>query len=582
MGDKVAGIKQKGGFRACTFVFVLSALENMGFIANGISMVLYFKNEMHFDIAGASNTLTNFFGSTFLFCLVGGFISDTYLSRFATCLVLGTLEVLALVMLTIQAYSKSLHPPDCGKSSCLKGAIAAYFYGSLYLYSLGCGGNRGTLPALGAGQFDENDPKGAKALASYFNFYLFATTLAAMIGVTAIVYVFIDQGWWLGFLISSVATLIGLIALAIGKPFYRIQQPGESPLVRVAQVIVVAIKNRKLSLPDNPEELYEINKIERVCTEERIPHTNQFRCLDKAAIVPKDSTAAAPWRVCTVTQVEEVKILARMMPILASTIIMNTCLAQLQTLSVTQGAYMDPRLGSIKVPTPSIPVLPLLFMAILIPIYEFLFVPFARKITGHPAGITQLQRVGVGLVLSVISMTIAGFVEVKRRNAFNQSPPKQISLFWLSFQYCIFGIADMFTFVGLLEFFYKEAPAGMRTLATSFTFLSLSFGNFLSSAFVEIINAVTKRITPSRQGWLHGKDINKNNANLFYWFLAIVSVLNFVLYLYSAIWYKYKQENYSDAKTTTTSVLDANEEKIDRDYGEAKQNVPASSDDDRI
>ena len=72
----------------------MSSLENMGFIANAISMVLYFKNEMHFNLAGASNTLTNLMGSTFLLCLVGGFISDTFLSRFATCLIFGTLEVL--------------------------------------------------------------------------------------------------------------------------------------------------------------------------------------------------------------------------------------------------------------------------------------------------------------------------------------------------------------------------------------------------------------------------------------------------------------------------------------------------------
>ena len=270
---------------------------------------------------------------------------------------------------------------------------------------------------------------------------------------------------------------------------------------------------------------------------------------------------------------------------------MNTCLAQLQTFSVTQGAYMDPQLGSIKVPTPSIPVIPLLFMSILLPVYELLFVPFARKITGHPSGITQLQRVGVGLVLSAVSMTIAGFVEVKRRNAFNQMPPKQISLFWLSFQYCIFGIADMFTLVGLLEFFYKEAPAGMRTLSTSFTFLSLSFGNFLSSVFVDIINAVTKRITPSKQGWLHGTDINKNNANLFYWFLAILSVLNFVLYLYAAAWYKYKtaENNLEANKPIPPTLMDINaaaaakDEKIDQDNGEANQNEAAASfDDDHI
>lgn len=264
--------------------------------------------------------------------------------------------------------------------------------------------------------------------------------------------------------------------------------------------------------------------------------------LDKAAILP-DGSAPVPWRVCTVTQVEEVKILTRMMPIIFSTIIMNTCLAQLQTFSVQQGAVMDRHLGSgtFEVPAPSVPAIPLIFMSILIPIYEFVFVPFARKITKHPSGITHLQRVGIGLVLSAISMGVAGIIEVKRRDAMNIDG-KQISIFWLSFQYAIFGIADMFTLIGLMEFFYSEAPAGMRSLSTSFAFLSLSFGFFLSSAFVGVINSVTRRITESKKGWLYGDNLNANNLNLFYWFLAILSFSNFGNYLFWASWYKYKAD----------------------------------------
>lgn len=239
-----------------------------------------------------------------------------------------------------------------------------------------------------------------------------------------------------------------------------------------------------------------------------------------------------------------------MLPILFSTIIMNTCLAQLQTFSVQQGnRSMDRHLGKFEVPAPSVPVIPLIFMSVLIPLYEYFFVPFARKITKHPAGITQLQRVGVGLVLSAISMTVAGIVEVKRRTEANKNPLSVggISLFWLSFQYAIFGIADMFTLVGLLEFFYREAPAGMKSLSTSFTWLSLAFGYYLSSVFVDIINSVTARVAPSKLGWLHGLDINQNNVNLFYWFLAILSCINFVNYLYWASWYKYKTDE-PDAK----------------------------------
>ncbi|XP_026382223.1 protein NRT1/ PTR FAMILY 4.2-like [Papaver somniferum] len=101
-GDFEAGYKslnkmgdRKGGFPATMFIYVLIALENMGFVANMmVSMVLYFLFVMHFDLAGSANTLTNFIGSTYLLCLFAGFISDTYLTRFNTCLVFGVIEIL--------------------------------------------------------------------------------------------------------------------------------------------------------------------------------------------------------------------------------------------------------------------------------------------------------------------------------------------------------------------------------------------------------------------------------------------------------------------------------------------------------
>ncbi|THG05371.1 protein NRT1/ PTR FAMILY 4.5-like [Camellia sinensis] len=548
------GNKEKGGFRASSFLFVLVLFENMAFVANMVSLVLYFSQQMHFDLAGSANTLTNFMGATFLLSIVGAFISDTYLDRFHTCLIFGLLEVLALVMMTIQAHDSKLKPSPCNnKSTCVKGGIAVMFYASLYLLALGNGGVRGALAPLGADQFDHKDPKEAKALASYFNYLLLSTTVGAAVGVTIIVWVSTNRGWWKGFFICTMATAVGFSVFALGKPFYRLQQPGDGPIIRIAQVIIVSFKNRKMSLPESPTELYEITEKDFVSQNEKIPHTTQFSCLDKAAILGAD-TKPSPWTVCTVTQVEEVKILTRMMPIIASTIIMNTCLAQLQTFSVQQGYRMNRLLNKFEVPAPSVPVIPLVFMSILLPIYEFVFVPAARKLTGHPSGITQLQRVGVGLVLSAVSMAVAALVEVRRKQHSLKNPLKPISLFWLSFQYGIFGIADMFTLVGLLEFFYKEAPVYMRSLSTSFTWISLSLGYFLSTVFIDIINSVTKRVTKSKQGWLHGQDLDHNNLDLFYWFLAILSCLNFVNYLYWSSWYKYKTEEPKIDSSVAMSV----------------------------
>ncbi|GLT70296.1 hypothetical protein SLA2020_423860 [Shorea laevis] len=67
-----------------------------------------------------------------------------------------------------------------------------------------------------------------------------------------------------------------------------------------------------------------------------------------------------------------------------------------------------------------------------------------------------------------------------------------------------------------------------------------SFGYFLSTVLVDVINAVTKG--KGEQGWIYGLDLNKNHLNLFYWFLAILSCLNFLNYLFWAYWYKYKSE----------------------------------------
>ncbi|KAJ4833195.1 hypothetical protein Tsubulata_025365, partial [Turnera subulata] len=519
--------KGKGGFRACIFIYVYTALDNMGFMANMVSLVIYFYTVMFFDIPSAANALTNFIGTAYLLSLLGAFISDTYLNKFRTIMIFGTLEIMGLVLVTVQAYSKELHPLYCGKSTCVEGGVAVMLYFSLYLLALGAGGIRGALLAFGADQFDENVPTEVKAVASYFNWVTFSTVLGATIGVTGIVYLSVYRAWYKGFIVSTVGTFLGLVTLAAGKPFYRLQEPGQGPLLSVAQVVVLAIKNWNLPLPESANDLYEIHD-EEVSARKKLEHTDQFRFLDKAAILHKD-LEPAPWKVCSVTQVEEVKILTRMLPILGSTIIMNTCVAQLLTFSVEQGNTMDLHLGKHLFPAPSIPVISLVFMVLLIPLYELFFVPLARKITGHPAGITQLQRVGVGLVLSAISMTVAGFVEVKRRNqSIKSNKEHPISFFWLSFQYAIFGMADMFTLVGLMEFFYKEAPASMKALSTSFTGLSLSLGYFSSTIIVNIINAITKRVTPIKQGWLHGYDLDSNNLNLFYWFLAILSCLNFI------------------------------------------------------
>ena len=77
-------------------------MDNVGFIANIVSLVLYFLGVMHFDLSGSANTLTNFMGATFLLTIVGGFISDTYVNRLNTVLIFGVSEIAVSNLLSIQ------------------------------------------------------------------------------------------------------------------------------------------------------------------------------------------------------------------------------------------------------------------------------------------------------------------------------------------------------------------------------------------------------------------------------------------------------------------------------------------------
>ncbi|XP_071694746.1 protein NRT1/ PTR FAMILY 4.6-like [Rutidosis leptorrhynchoides] len=530
----------------------------MGFISCVLIMFTYFFLDMSFSIPGAANTVTNFMGSTFLLSIIGAFISDTYISRFHTILMFGVVEIVAFTIMTIQAHDKNLHPKRCiGKESCMEGGIGMMFYTSLALLALGSGGVRGALAAFGADQFDITKPNGKKAQGSYFNWLLLSTTTGAIVGVLGFVWVGTNDGWWWTFCLSVICCFVGFSLFLMGKPFYQIHVPKNSPFLSIGQVILGAVKNRNLKLPETTEELHESSS-NKPAIERKLTRTNQYTWLDKAAIVPNESKSSelVPSDVCTVTQVEEVKILIRMLPIILSTVVLNTCLAQLQTFSQAQGNFMNKKFGKLDFPAGSIPVIPLIFMTILLPIYEFFFIPFARKFTKHPQGITQLQRVGIGLVLSAISMGVAGLVEVKRRNQSKINPLKPISLFWLSFQYAIFGVADMFSLVGLLEFFYKEAPVGMRSLSTSFTWISMAIGYFLSSVLVDIVNSVTR--THTKKGWVDGMILDDINLNLFYYLLAVLSLINFAVYLLSASLYKYKKEEdgllVTEMGSTATSV----------------------------
>ncbi|KAH9773701.1 hypothetical protein WN944_020457 [Citrus x changshan-huyou] len=547
-----------GGMLAASFVLVVEILENLAYLANASNLVLYLSENMHLSPSKSANNVTIFMGTAFLLALPGGFLSDAFLTTYHIYLISAVVEFLGLIILTVQARSASLRPPECNPPNIpcqeVDGGKAAMLFLGLYLVALGVGGIKGSLPPHGAEQFNEASPQGRKQRSTFFNYFVFCLSCGALIAVTLVVWIEDNKGWEWGFGISTIAILLSIPIFLAGSSFYRNKIPSGSPLTTICKVLVAALinactckspSNAIVNMSTSPSYPAETGKEAEEGTDKATefnpqPPTESLKFLNRALV----NKPVHPVLECTVQQVEEVKIVIKILPIFGCTIMLNCCLAQLSTFSVQQAATMNTKVRSMKVPPASLPVFPVLFIMILAPVYDHVIIPFARKVTKSEMGITHLQRIGIGLVLSIIAMAVAALVEIKRKRVATDSglldsaSPLPITFFWIALQYLFLGSADLFTLAGLLEFFFTEAPTSMRSLATSLSFASLAMGYYLSTVIVSIVNDVTDH--SGNKPWLSGSTINHYHLEKFYWLLCVLSALNFLHYLFWAIPYKYR------------------------------------------
>lgn len=155
-------------------------------------------------------------------------------------------------------------------------------------------------------------------------------------------------------------------------------------------------------------------------------------------------------------------------------------------------------------------------------------------------GFTNLQRMAIGLGLSAFGMAAAALCERKRLSVAKAvggatTAALPISVFFLIPQFVLVGSGEAFIYTGQLDFFITGSPKGMKTMSTGLFLTTLSLGFFVSSFLVSVV----KRVTESKdgQGWV-ADNINHGRLDCFYGLLAVLGIINFVVYLFCAAWYK--------------------------------------------
>lgn len=448
----------------------------------------------------------------------------------------------------------NLRPCDSTPCSEPRKIHEVVFFLAIYLISIGTGGHKPSLESFGADQFDDDHSVERRKKMSFFNWWNFGLCSGLLLGVTVVVYVQDNVSWAVADIVLTVVMASSLMVFCVGRPFYRYRKPTGSPLTPMVQVLVAAFSKRNLACPLNPSQLHEVPESKKM--EGRLLwHTDKLKFLDKAAVLEDKQSSGEkqqnPWRLATVTQVEEVKLILNMIPIWLSTLPFGICVAQASTFFIKQGTTLDRKIGhSFLIPPASIYSLAAIGMIISVVIYEKILVPFLRTTTRTERGIKILQRIGIGMVFSVVTMVVAALVEKKRLTLVENDPIKgstSMSVFWLAPQFFIIGFGDGFALVGLQEFFYDQVPDSMRSLGIALYLSIIGAANFISSWLITIVDDVTAKTGKS---WF-GKNLNSSRLDNFYWLLAAITAANLGVYVVLARRYTYKNVQGRDATAVT-------------------------------
>lgn len=504
--------------------------------------------------ADAANNVSKWTGTVYLFSLVGAFLSDSCWGRYKTCAIFQAIFVLGLALLSLSSYLFLLKPRGCGdeQTPCTShsGFHVPLFYISLYMVALGNGGYQPNIATFGADQFDEAHPKESSSKVSFFSYFYLAFNLGSLFSNTILAYYENAGRWAIGFLASATTAFMALALFLGGTPRYRHYKSKGNPISRFGKVLVAAISKWKAHVPPEGEGLFELDaKTYSKNGRKKISHTKGLMILDKAAVLTSSSDRVSAnehpnyeeKNLCTVTQVEEVKCILRLLPIWICTIMYSVVFTQMASLFVEQGAVMKATIGRFHIPPASMSVFDILSVASFIFIYRRALNPFIIRF--RRKGLTELQRMGIGLVFAILAMIAAGFVEIFRlkyakKDCKDCKEASSLSIFWQIPQFMLIGASEVFMYVGQLEFFNGQAPEGLKSFGSALCMLSMSFGNYLSSIIVTVLMKITAR--GGKPGWIP-EDLNKGHLERFYFLLAALTAIDFVVYLFYATSYKYVQ-----------------------------------------
>ncbi|KAL8459707.1 hypothetical protein ACS0TY_036991 [Phlomoides rotata] len=513
-----------GFWRSASYIIGGAAAERFAYWGVSSNLITYLTGPLHQSTAGAAASINIWGGSGLMLPLLGAFV-ESYLGRFRTVVFSSLLYVLALGLLTTSVFL------DCKGSPTQLDIL--FFFVSLYLIALGQGVYRACILAFGADQFDDEDPHELRCRSSFFNWWSFGMCVVAPVALPALNYVQDNISWGIGFGIPCISMVIALLVFIFGFKSYRYRVKVDEKCVvsRVSLVFVKALMNwRAVPCPSANNDDEEQHNVPRL-------YSQQYKFLNKALLAPDGSFEYE--QLHKMQEVEEAKAILNLVPLWVTSLAFAITYAQPGTFFTKQGITMDRSITpTLDIPSASLQYTIGITAILFIPLYDRVFVPLARILTATSSGITELQRIGTGMLLITLTMVTAALVEQKRLKTALEyglvdTPDARVplSFWWLLPQYIMFGMSEVLTLIGLQELFYDQMPCGLKAVGLSVYLSILGMGQFMSSFLICIIQKVTSE--GGEDGWF-SDNTNRARLDCFYWLLALLNAIGFLAFFYFA------------------------------------------------
>lgn len=521
------GQKPKALNKPCIMLIVIAGMERFAFKGVASNLVTYLTDIIHMSNSTAAKTVNSWCGFTSIMPLLVAPLADSLWDHYSTIVVSSLFYILGLAALTSTTFEWAW-PVN-------KNISNIFMFWSLCLISLGQGGYNPSLQAFGADQLgeeedlptDQTDLKKSSKRTLFFTWWYFGVCSGSLLGVSIMSYIQDTLGWSLGFAVPTLVMIASIILFSSGTKCYtfdfandhKVDNP--NPVKSMVNGLKAAISRvfscgigeskRKVKFPEL--ELQE----------------NQF---SSQKLVGTKELSEKPSK--SIRLSDNVKVSLRLLPIWTMLLLFAVIFQQPATFFTKQGMTMKRNIGTkFKIPPATLQGAITVSIILLMPLYDKILVPCTQVITRNGKGITVLQRMGAGMVLSIIAMVIAALVEEKRLK--NPS----LTIFWLLPQYILLGISDIFTVVGMQEFFYGEVPVKMRTMGIALYTSVFGVGSFLSALMISLIEVFTTR--GGKQSWF-SDDMSKARLDKYYWLLAILSTFSLLVYIVLCRFHKSKSD----------------------------------------